>query len=157
MGARTPERNHQGSQLRRIVILLDTNVISELRPGKRKASPQVRAWAADQPFEQLFLSSVPILELRTGMERKARIDSEQGRRLRDWIEALEAEFGDRILGFSPRAAKLCAPMHSPDPMELRDSMIAAIALEHGLTLATRNVHDFVGRGILVLNPWDSPA
>lgn len=139
------------------MILLGTNVISELRPGKREPSAQVRAWADQQPVDTLYLSALTVLELRLGMERKARVDAEQGRRLRLWIEGVEAEFEDRILPFRARTARHCAPLHVPDPCNLADSMIAATAMEHGLVLATRNVRDFVGFGLRLVNPWgDSP-
>jgi toxin FitB len=136
--------------------LLDTNVISELRPGKREQSPQVRAWAAREAFATLYLSSVTMLELRVGMERKARIDAQQGRMLKAWIDALEEQFDGRILPFTPRGARICAPLHVPDPRAWRDSLIVATALEHGFTLVTRNVADFEGINLPMINPW-TPA
>ena len=134
--------------------LLDTNVISELRPGKREQSPEVRAWAAAQAFDTLYLSSVTVLELRVGMERKARTDASQGRLLRAWIDALEKQFDGNILPFTLRAARLCAPWHVPDPRSWRDSLIAATAIEHGFSLVTRNVGDFAGIAVKVINPWE---
>ena len=136
--------------------LLDTNVISELRPGKREQSLLVRAWAAREAFATLYLSSVTMLELRVGMERKARIDAQQGRMLGAWIDALEEQFDGRILPFTLRGARICAPLHVPDPRAWRDSLIAATALEHGFSLVTRNIADFEGINIRVINPW-APA
>ena len=136
--------------------LLDTNVISELRPGKREQSLLVRAWAAREPFATLYLSSVTMLELRVGMERKARIDAQQGQKLKAWIDALEEQFDGRILPFTLRGARICAPLHVPDPRAWRDSLIAATALEHGFSLVTRNIADFEGINIRMINPW-APA
>ena len=136
--------------------LLDTNVISELRPGKREQSPLVRAWAAREAFASLYLSSVTMLELRVGVERKARIDKQQGQRLNAWIDALEEQFDGRILPFTLRGARICAPLHVPDPRAWRDSLIAATAMEHGFSLVTRNIADFKGINIRVINPW-APA
>lgn len=133
--------------------LLDTNVISELRPGKREQSPEVRAWAAAQPFDSLYLSSVTILELRIGMERKARADAAQGAMLKTWITALEAQFDGRILPFTLRGARVCAPWHTPDPRSWRDSLIAATAKEHGFHVVTRNMADFAGIDVALINPW----
>ena len=133
--------------------LLDTNVISELRPGKRGQSPEVRAWAAAKAFDTLYLSSVTMLELRIGVERKARQDAAQGAVLKAWVEALEDQFDGRILPFTLRGARLCAPWHVPDPQPWRDSQIAATAKEHGLSLVTRNVGDFQGLDVQLINPW----
>ncbi|WP_396268725.1 type II toxin-antitoxin system VapC family toxin [Ideonella sp.] len=137
------------------MILLDTNVVSELRPGKRESSAEVRAWAAAQAIETLYLSSITLLELRVGMERKARLDGEQGRRLKAWITALEAEFEARILPFGARSAQCCAPLHVPNPREWGDAAIAATALEYGFAVATRNVRDFEHTGVRVINPWEA--
>jgi predicted nucleic acid-binding protein len=133
--------------------LLDTNVISELRPGKREQSPEVRAWATSAAFDTFYLSSVTVLELRIGMERKARTDAKQGAMLKAWIEALEEQFEGRILPFTLREVRHCAPWHVPDPRDWRDSMIAATAKEHGFNLVTRNVGDFKGIDVRLINPW----
>lgn len=133
--------------------LLDTNVISELRPGKRDQSPQVRTWAADQAFETFYVSAVTVLELRVGMERKARVDAAQGAMLRTWLDALERQFEGRVLPFTLRGAHLCAPLHGPDPRSWRDSLIAATAREHGFVLVTRNTADFDGIDVELINPW----
>ncbi|MBC7603023.1 MAG: type II toxin-antitoxin system VapC family toxin, partial [Ramlibacter sp.] len=126
--------------------LLDISVISELRPGKREQSPEVRDWAGAQAFDTLYLSAVAVLELRVGMERKGRIDAAQGAMLKAWIDALEQQFDGRILPFTLRGARLCAPLHAPDPRSWRDSLIAATAMEHSFNLVTRNVGDFAGGG-----------
>lgn len=133
--------------------LLDTNVISELRPGKREQSPEVRAWAAAEAFEALYLSSVTVLELRIGVGRKARVDAAQGGVLKAWLDALEQRFDGRILPFTLRGARLCAPWHVPDPRSWRDSLIAATAKEHGFSLVTRNTADFQGIDVHLINPW----
>ena len=133
--------------------LLDTNVISELRPGKRVQSAEVRAWAAAEAFDTLYLSTVTVLELRVGMERKARVDAAHGATLKAWIDALEQQFDGRILPFTLRGARACAPLHVPDPRSWRDSMIAATAMEHGFSLVTRNTSDFDGINVPLINPW----
>ena len=133
--------------------LLDTNVISELRAGKRQQSKEVRAWAARQVPASLYLSSVTMLELRVGMERKARVDAQRGNVLMRWIDALEEHFDGRILPFTTRGARMCAPLHVPDPRSWRDSLIASTAMEHGFSLVTRNVADFEGMSLQVINPW----
>ena len=133
--------------------LLDTNVISELRPGKREQSPEVRAWAAREAFATLYLSSVTMLDLRVGMERKARVDARQGQMLKAWIDALEEQFDGRLLPFTTRGARICAPLHVPDPRQWRDSLIVATAMEHGFSLATRNTADFAGTDVRLVNPW----
>ncbi len=138
------------------MYLLDTNVISELRPGKRNQSPAVLAWAESMPLEMQFISSIALLELRIGMGLKARQDPAQGAVLARWIEGLENLFAERTLAVSARAARLCAPMHIPNPGNLADTLIAATALEHGFTVVSRNVQDFAHLGAALINPWETP-
>ena len=136
------------------MYVLDTNVISELRQGKPKQSAPVRAWAAGQPARQLFLSAISILELEKGVMALERRTPPQGAALRVWLTGVRATFAGRILPFTDNTATLCAAMHVPNPRSDRDAMIAATALEHGMTVATRNVADFAGTGVLLVNPFD---
>jgi hypothetical protein len=73
--------------------------------------------------------------------------------LKAWLDAIEEQFDGRILPFTLRGARLCAPWHVPDPRSWRDALIAATAKEHGFSLVTRNVGDFDGIDVKVINPW----
>jgi predicted nucleic acid-binding protein len=135
------------------MFLLDTNVISELRQGKPKQSTLVRAWAKKLPANQLYLSAITVLELEIGVQRMERKDARQGKVLRTWAETVLQQFEDQVLPFTGQTALLCAGMHVPDLRSFRDAMIAATAQQHSFTLVTRNVADFAGLSIQVLNPW----
>jgi predicted nucleic acid-binding protein len=135
------------------MFLLDTNVISELRQGKSNQSAEVRNWAAQHRASTLYLSAITILELEKGILLLERRTPPQGAALRVWLSGVRAAFAGRILPFTEQAASLCAALHGPDPRSERDAMIAATALEHGFTVATRNTQDFVNTGVQLMNPW----
>jgi predicted nucleic acid-binding protein len=136
------------------MFLLDTNVVSELRRPHR-THPKVAAWADSVAPEDMFLSSVTILELETGALSLARRDSRQGRLIKEWIEdRVLAAFAERILAVDAAVARRCAPLHVPDPRPYRDSLIAATALVHRLTVVTRNRADFEPMAVTLLNPWE---
>lgn len=135
------------------MILLDTNVVSELRKAHR-ADPKLRAWADAQVPATLFLSVITILELEIGVGLMERRDVRQGAALRRWLEnKVLPAFDGRILAFDTPAARRCAPLHVPDRRPDRDAMLAATALAHGLSVATRNVADFRGIAVTVIDPW----
>jgi len=135
------------------MYVLDTNVISELRHGKPNQSAEVRVWAADKPASHLYISAISILELEKGVLALERGTPPQGSALRVWLNGVKANFAGRILPFSENTATLCAALHVPDPKSERDAMIAATALEHGMTVVTRNVADFVGTGAKLVDPF----
>jgi toxin FitB len=135
------------------MFLLDTNVISELRSGKPKQSAAVRAWAGAQPINRLYLSAITRMELEIGVQRIERRDPAQGTILRTWVETILQQFEGRVLPFTSLTGLYCAGLHVPDPQSFRDSMIAATALEHAFTVATRNVGGFAGAGVQLVNPF----
>jgi predicted nucleic acid-binding protein len=139
------------------MILLDTNVVSELmRPQPSQA---VLDWFASQSGDHLFLSSVTEAELRLGA-----LLLPNGAR-RDQIKAaigamLKAEFDGRILPFDSLAAQAYADIvalrrEAGRPISAFDAQIAAIAFANGFSVATRNIRDFEGSGVNILNPWDA--
>ncbi|NBC31455.1 MAG: PIN domain-containing protein [Alphaproteobacteria bacterium] len=137
------------------MILLDTNVISELmRP---KPSPQVRIWVRHQAARVLFLSAVTEAELRTGAAMLP--DGKRRQRLLIEIDAMIVEdFAGRVLPFDSAAAKAYAEIAASRraagrPVHQADCQIAAIARSSGADIATRNVEDFQGCGIGIVNPW----
>jgi toxin FitB len=137
------------------MYILDTNVVSELRKAK-KANQNVTKWAQPLPSTTLYISVISILELDIGILLIERRDKEQGAILRTWMgrHVLPAFFG-RILAIDTAVAQRCATLHVPNPRSDRDALIAATALVHGLTVATKNVADFDDMGVGVLNPWES--
>ncbi len=142
------------------MFLLDTNVISELRKVRSgKADPQVVRWAQRQDATDLYLSVITVQELEIGVLLEERRDPVHGAPLRRWLdEQVLPAFADRILPVNQAVSLKSASLHVPDPKPIRDGLIAATALVHGMTVVTRNVADFKGTGVLILNPWsDSPS
>lgn len=135
--------------------LLDTNVVSELRKlGDGKADANVVAWIEAEDAETFFISAITILELERGVLGIQRRDSAQGARLRAWLDThVRPSFAGRILPVDDAVATRCAHLHVPDRRNEADALIAATALVHDMGLATRNVRDFEGTGVVVLNPW----
>ena len=135
------------------MYILDTNVISELRKGK-KAQRSVRTWAQALPAASLYLSVVSILELEIGTLLVERRDRKQGAILRAWIDGhVLPSFSGRILAIDTVVAQRCAAFHVPNPRLDRDALIAATALVHGMTVVTGNLSHFQATGVAVVNPW----
>jgi predicted nucleic acid-binding protein len=135
------------------MYLLDSNVISELRKAK-KAHPNVKKWAAPLPSASLYISVISVLELEIGILLIERRDKEQGAVLRAWMARhVLPTFSGRTLAIDTAVAQRCATLHVPNPCSDRDALIAATALVHGLTVATRNVVDFERTGVGLVNPW----
>jgi predicted nucleic acid-binding protein len=138
-------------------FLLDTNIPSELI--RTRPDPRVENWVYAQDEQSLYLSVVSISELRRGL-----VLLPAGRRrteLERWLENdLLPMFRRRILPVTFSIADRWGLLDGQcqlkgTPLNTADGMIAATALEHGLTLVTRNVKDFAGLGVITLNPWDA--
>lgn len=132
--------------------LIDTNVISELR--RKKPNKGVTNWFSKRPATTLYLSVLTLGEIRKGVESVA--DDARRAALTDWLEvALPAFFTGRILPIDASVADrwgyLMAAAKRPIPAI--DSLIAATAAHHALTVVTRNEKDFVELGVDVINPW----
>lgn len=138
-----------------MTYLLDTNVVSELRRG-RKADQRVRDWAESQELESQFLSVVTIQELEYGMLLKRRRDEVEGLKLARWLHyRLMPDLEGRILPLDSAIALATAALHVPVRRPERDAWIAATALVHRLTVVTRNTRDFQETGVPLLNPWET--
>lgn len=137
------------------MIVLDTNVVSELQG--RKHSEYVLAWLSQYERESLFLTTVVVAEIRYGLELLPQGQRQAG--LLRALDAIQERFLGRILGFSVQAAGYYGVLRARrrqigHPIETKDAMIAATCLAHGATLATRNVKDFEGLDLRLVNPFE---
>lgn len=138
------------------MFLLDTNVVSELRKvSTGRAEPALRAWAEKLTPHQVYVSAVTVLELELGVQLAERTDPAQGQILRQWLdEGVLRAFDQRILPVDVPVARRAAGLHVPDPAAFADALIAATALQHRLTVVSRNLRDFERfDGLRVINPW----
>lgn len=133
-----------------MTFLLDTNAISEIRRGR---DPHVRAWVAGVDDLDLHLSVLTLGEVRKGIERLRRRDLGQAEVFATWLADLEGRFGDRILEVDARVADEWGRLNAAADPNTVDSLIAATARVHGLTVVTRNTSAFEGCDVPLLNPW----
>ena len=137
-------------------FLLDTSVISEL--VKKIPYAPVLKWISEQEESTLYLSVVTIGELEKGIARLA--TSARKTRLQSWVRRdLVERFGARVLAVDIRTATRWGALAGESekrgvPLPVIDSLIAATALVHDLTVVTRNVGDFERCAVTCLNPWE---
>ena len=132
--------------------LIDTNVISEIRKGDR-ANAQVVAWWSAVAEDELWMSTLVLGEIRKGIERTRRRDPPKARALEQWLDTLTTHFENRALAVDTAVAEAWGRLNGPRPLPVVDSLLAATAIVHGLTLVTRNTADIEGTGVATLNPW----
>lgn len=138
-------------------FLLDTNVLSEFA-RVQPADKRVDAWLKAQADDSLFASVLTFAEIRRGIELLA--PGKRRAQLEEWLDDLNRSFSERLLpvtkAIGDRWAVLSAQAKQRGAtVALFDGLIAATALEHDLTIATRNVKDFAGLGVRLVNPWES--
>lgn len=137
------------------MFLLDSNVVSGLRSAKRR-HPGLQAWQREAPPESCWISVVTLLEIRKGIVQVEGKDAEFAGVLQRWFEErVTPTFGARTLSVTPPVAERAGRIAAIRTRGLADCLIAATALEHRLTLVTRNVPDFEDLdGLEIVNPWN---
>ena len=135
------------------MYLIDTNVISELRKGQTR-NPNVHSWYSTISMEELFLSVLVLGEIRSGAERLRRHDPVQAIALERWLDRVRHAFRERIFDVDQDVADLWGRLNVPSRLSVVDSLLAATALRHGLTLVTRNIKHIARTGVNYLNPFE---
>ena len=133
------------------MYLVDTDILSALR--RRDRHPDAAQWLEAQRTVDLHLSVVTIGEIERGITQQRQRNPAFAAELANWVGRVLAWYGDRILPVdlptARRWGQLCATLGH----QSADLLIAATALERGLTVVTRNVRDFEPTGVPVLNPF----
>jgi toxin FitB len=131
--------------------LLDTNVISETR--KVRADGGVLAFLSAAEAAGLFVSVLTLGELRKGVAVKRRTDTDAADRLSVWVDGIETTFADRVLQIDTATARCWGELCAKRSLPVIDTLIAATAISHGLTLVTRNTSDVESTGVALVDPW----
>ena len=131
--------------------LLDTNVISETR--KSRADSGVIAFLSAADPAGLFLSVLTLGELRKGVEAKRRLDPVAAGQIAAWVEGIETMFASRVLPVDAATARRWGELSARRSLPVVDTLIAASAIVHGLTLVTRNTGDVESTGVPLVDPW----
>jgi hypothetical protein len=133
------------------MYLLDTNIVSELR--KPRPHGAVVAWIAQRDERELYVAAMTIGEIQSGIELTRAHDAAKAEELDDWLETLVTT--GQVVPADARTFRCHARlMHRRSDALWEDALIAATALEHGLAVVTRNVRDFAGFEVEVVNPFE---
>jgi predicted nucleic acid-binding protein len=135
----------------RLAYLLDTNVLNETR--KKRVDAGVLSFLQAAEASSLYVSVLTLGELRKGVAKKKLEDPEAARRLAEWVDGLEFSFADRMIGIDAAIARLWGDWSGDRPRAVVDTLLAATAVVHGLSLVTRNIHDVRDIPVKLLDPW----
>jgi predicted nucleic acid-binding protein len=135
----------------RLQYLLDTNILSETR--KKQANERVISFLSAAEPSALFISVLSLGELRKGVALKVQFDADAAKRLGTWVDGLEFSFADRILAVDAATARQWGELSAQRSRPVVDTLLAATALVHKLTLVTRNIGDVHDLGVKLLDPW----
>ncbi|MDH4409428.1 MAG: type II toxin-antitoxin system VapC family toxin [Verrucomicrobiales bacterium] len=134
-------------------FLLDTNVLSELRKGE-KCDSRVRRWAVSTKGDRHCLCVVSLGEIRKGIEILRRKAPDQCPTFERWLEVLKSDYSNDLLPVNEEIMNRWGILQAAQSLPVLDGLIAATALEHGLTVATRKVRDFEKTGVKLVNPFE---
>lgn len=137
------------------MFLLDTDVLSALR--RRDRHPKVTRWLESQHTSDLYLSALTLGEIERGIAQQQSRDPSFARELAVWLARVLTWYGDRVLAVDVPTARRWGRLSVTLGYDSVDLLIAATALEHGLTVVTRNVRHFEPTGVPVLNPFSGPG
>ena len=132
------------------MFLLDTDVLSALR--RRERNSGVVRWVENQRTADLHISVVTLGETERGITRQQRGNPPFARELALWLDWVLSLYGDRVLTVDTATARRWGQLSATLGHDGADLLIAATAIEHGLTVVTRNVRHFEPTGVSVLNP-----
>lgn len=132
--------------------LLDTNVVAELRKPRPHAG--VVEWFGTVAGPELYVSVLLVGEITQGIVRLRRRDPRQAAVHEAWLGRLRRDFANRMLPVTEAVALEWGQLNAKDPLPAVDSLMAATARVHGLTLVTRNVRDFARTGVAYFNPFE---
>jgi len=143
-----------------VSYLIDTNALSELR--RKQPDAYVVRWFELRGAQSLYISVLTLGEIRKGIDGLENLNGQSARRqaLNDWLEHdLPTYFLGRVLTIDAVIADRWGQLQATAkrPLPAIDSLLAATALHHNLSLVTRNVRDFEGLGVLLVNPWDDQS
>ena len=134
------------------MIVLDANVISELRKKPHNQDPKVCGWSQTPSASAFYLTTLTIMEIERGSLMEEARSSPQGPALRTWFNPFRMAYAGHVQPFNEGAAIRAAQLAGGNRPSV-DLMIAAIALEFGYAVATRNVPHFNFPGLVVVDPW----
>jgi predicted nucleic acid-binding protein len=135
-----------------VSYLVDTNIVSEFRKGPR-ANAGVIGWFAEVADADIYLSVLTVGELRRGVDSIERRDAGTARVLNRWLRGLVDGFSERLLPVDRAVAEEWGRMSAAQSLPVIDTLLAATAKVHGLTLVTRNTKDVAHTGVHSLNPF----
>jgi len=133
------------------MYLLDTMVLSELR--KKERNPSVTQWLSDKSDKELFISVVSIGEIAKGIAQQEKQNKEFAKLLKQWLEKMLLLYGQKILPVDVPIAKRWGELSVQAHNAGVDILLAATAIEHNLTIVTRNERHFSQTGVNIINPW----
>ena len=133
-----------------MMFLLDTDVLSALR--RRERNPGTVRWVEAQRTSDLYISVVTVGEIERGIRQQQRRDPSFARDLAIWLDRVLAWYSDRILTIDAATARRWGQLSAILGNDRADLLIAATALEHGLTVVTRNVRHFEPTGVPIVSP-----